>query len=295
MKGEKPKKNEGRIESYKFFNKESLVEEYSRMYGTPTFDKGYPANRQRLSIIMSLLKNIKPENLVDAGCGSGMPLVEMLSLGFDAIGYDKSTNMVNQAKINLEKNNFASNRVTLGDFQNPKHLQDNSFECITGMGAFYYGDDILEILNNQRRKLVNGGHLIFSLRNRLFDLVTLNEYTVKFLAELFEIKEYDNNIQEMFERLFLKGKEIKKRKKKNIDDHGVISKVHNPLTIKQEILDPVELSLKEIYFYHYHALPPSFEGFMPQEFRTNSWKIEDPTDWRGYFLASCFIVHCIKE
>ena len=45
-------------------------------------------------------------------------------------------------RTNLKKNNFASDRVTLGDFENPNHLQDNSFECITGMGAFYYGDDI---------------------------------------------------------------------------------------------------------------------------------------------------------
>ena len=295
MKEKKARLNQRHIHSYKHFNKKSSVEEYSRMYGKPKFDYVYPANRQRLSIILSLLKNIKPKNLVDAGCGSGMPLVEMLSAEFDAIGYDKSQNMVNQAKINLKKNNFASDRVTLGDFENPNHLQDNSFECITGMGAFYYGDDIVEVLNNQKKKLVNGGHLIFSLRNRLFDLVTLNEYTLNFLSELFEIKKYDNNIQKMFEQLFMKGKEIQKRKKKNIDDYGVISRVHNPLTISQEILDPLELSLRGIYFYHYHALPPIFEESIPQEFRMNSWKIEDPEDWRGHFLASGFIVHCTKE
>ena len=99
----------------------------------------------------------------------------------------------------------------------------------------------------------------------------------------------------MFEQLFMKGKEIQKRKKKNIDDYGVISRVHNPLTISQEILDPLELSLRGIYFYHYHALPPIFEESIPQEFRMNSWKIEDPEDWRGHFLASGFIVHCTKE
>ena len=51
----------------------------------------------------------------------------------------------------------------------------------------------------------------------------------------FEIRKYENDIQEKFEQLFLNDKTMKKRKKKNIDDHGVISNVNNPLTVEQDV------------------------------------------------------------
>ena len=89
--------------------------------------------------------------------------------------------------------------------------------------------------------------------------------------------------------------EVKKKKFSTVDDSGVLSQFHNPLTVKEEFLVPLGLELQDLYFYHYHALPPFFEHIMPEEFRKKSWEMENPVDWRGHFLASCFIVHCIKR
>jgi len=48
--------------------------------------------------------------------------------------------------------------------------------------------------------------------------------------------------------------------------------------------------VKNIYFFHYHRLPPIFQKDDTKLFRKLSDEIEDPTDWRGHFLASSFII-----
>ena len=81
---------------------------------------------------------------------------------------------------------------------------------------------------------------------------------------------------------------------KNIDDNKVFSITHNPLTIENEILSKAGLKCDGIYFYHFHALPPVFENIDTINFRKQSFKIENPNDWRGFFIASCFVVDCQK-
>jgi len=48
--------------------------------------------------------------------------------------------------------------------------------------------------------------------------------------------------------------------------------------------------LSDIHFYHYHALPPIFQSKHPQLFRELSLKLENPSDWKGYLMASAYVV-----
>ena len=53
----------------------------------------------------------------------------------------------------------------------------------------------------------------------------------------------------------------------------------------------VHAGSERLLFYHFHALPPMLEGANPQLFRQTSLAMEaDPTDWRGHFMASAFIL-----
>ena len=54
------------------------------------------------------------------------------------------------------------------------------------------------------------------------------------------------------------------------------------------------LSVEGIYFYHFHAFPPMFETLDKNYYRKISWKIENPLDWRGFLLASAFVIDCKK-
>jgi SAM-dependent methyltransferase len=281
------------IPAYTHFNQNSVVDNYTEMYENIDLNKGYPVNLQRLNIVLSLLDKIQPKKIIDAGCGAGQPLIEILKSGYNVSGYDKSENMILEAKENLSNNNFSKNLVGMGDFENPDFIKNNSVDCITGMGVFYYANNIVETIKRQSEKLSDKGHIIFSLRNKLFDLVTLNEYTSKFLFDLYQVEKFDSNINGIFQSMV--GDNNDREVKDNIDTQGVMSNTHNPLTVEDELLKDANLKLNGIYFYHYHCLPPIFESHIPLEFRRESLKIENPSDWRGNFLASGFVVHAQKS
>ena len=282
-----------KIEAYKHFNEEHSVDEYSEIYKNLRFDISYPGNVKRLEIFLNLLKKHKPENIVDAGCGAGMPLIHIKKKGFNITGYDKAKNMIQEAQDNLKNNKLSPDLVFYDDFENPKKIKNNSVDCILGMGTFYYSSNVNKTLLNQRKKLKKNGRLIFSLRNKLFNIATLNNYTKDFLNEIYEVeslkkewgKEYDNLTKNFSDR--------KKNKSKNIDESGVYNFTHNPITITSEMAK-LGLRVDGIYFYHFHALPPVFENFDQLYYRKISWQIENPEDWRGFFLASAFVVDCKK-
>ena len=283
-----------KIDAFKFFNKEYSVQEYSDMYKKLRLNIRYPANVKREQIFVKLLKKYKPKKIIDAGCGTGMPLIDIKKKGFNIIGYDKAKNMVVEAKENLKKNKLPTNLVFYDDFENPKTIKNNSADCILGMGAFYYSKNVNKTLINQKKKLKKNGRLIFSLRNRLFDLITLNNYTKKFLHEIYETKSLKKEWKNRFKNLTKNFSDRKKSRFKNIDEDGVYNHIpHNPLTINAE-MEKIGLLVEGMYFYHFHALPPVFENYDELYYRKISWKIENPLDWRGFFLASAFIVDCKK-
>ena len=223
-----------------------------------------------------------------------MPLIDIKKRGFNIIGYDKAKNMVLEAKENLRKHNLSTDLIFYDDFENPKKIKNNSVDCILGMGAFYYSKNVNKTLLNQKKKLKKNGRLIFSLRNRLFDIVTLNNYTKKFLDEIYEVKSLKKDWKNKYKSLTKNFSDRKNSKFKNIDEEGVYNHIpHNPLTISDQ-MSKLGLSVEGIYFYHFHKLTPVFENYDKIYFRKLSWKIENPLDWRGFLLASTFIVDCKK-
>ena len=283
-----------KIASFKHFNKKNSVDEYTEMYKKLRLDIKYPANVQREKIFLNLVKKHKPKKIVDAGCGAGMPLIDIKKKGFNIVGYDKAKNMVLEAKENLKKYKFSPDLVFHDDFENPKKIKNNSVDCILGMGAFYYSKNVNRTLINQRKKLKKNGRMIFSLRNRLFDISTLNNYTKKFLNEIYELDHLKKSWRKDYEILTKNFTDRKKYKFKNIDEKGVVNHIpHNPLTISSDLIK-LGLKVEGLYFYHFHAFPPLFENYDKEFFRKQSWKIENPLDWRGYLIASTFIVDCKK-
>ena len=115
------------------------------------------------------------------------------------------------------------------------------------------------------------------------------------MDEIYEIKSLKKEWKNKYKHLTKNFTDRKKYKKfSNIDEDGVYNHIpHNPLTITDEMAK-LGLAVEGMYFYHYHALPPVFENYDENYYRKISWKIENPLDWRGFFLASTFIVDCKK-
>ena len=280
--------------AFHFFNLSTSVKEWSEYYKKINLNLVYPAEVKRLEIFLNLLNKYKPKKIIDAGCGAGMPLIKIKKMGFNISGYDRAPDMLKEAKKNLKKFNINEDIVQYGNFENPTHLKNNSVDCILGMGAFYYAKNFNKTLKNQIKKLKKNGRIIFSLRNQLFDIATFNDYSFNFFSNFYNLKKFNNNIKNKYLNLFKGYNKRKNLKFKNIDDNNIFSKTHNPLTIERELMDKIGLKTNGIYFYHFHALPPFFEEVEKVKFRKESLKMEDPKDWRGYFIASGFIVDCQK-
>ena len=80
--------------AFEFFNSDYSVDRYTELYKKVRLDKRYPANVKRLEIFINLLKKHKPKKIIDAGCGAGMPLIEIKKKGFNITGYDKAPSIV---------------------------------------------------------------------------------------------------------------------------------------------------------------------------------------------------------
>jgi SAM-dependent methyltransferase len=277
----------------------SAVEEFGAE--SATYDRNYdltadryPDHVFRLNIFKDLLASLRPTHILDAGCGSGIPLLTFLNDGFDAYGFDLSPEMVAQAKKHIQRGGHNESRVFQGDLDTFIRPIGEKFDAILGLGTVYYTPDTRATLRHLADNLVPNGHLIFSLRNELFSLFSLNRYSVEYLAErIYPTSKLSDELRRSLERFFQRRFDDVDipRAFKNVDERRITSHLHNPLTVNSTLLEPLNLELVNIYYYHFHALPPIFEHTHTHEFRQLSASIENPTDWRGMFMASCFIVH----
>ncbi len=282
-------------DAFTHFGKEASV--YHEQYVNPNEYEKYPADRFRLNIFLSLLQEISPKSVLDVGCGSGQPLLEVLEAGFNAQGLEFSPEMVSHAKKRLEEAGQDPQRVIHGNMEKTSEHVQSLYDCVTAMGSVYYARDFAQTMKEVSSVVKENGDFIFSLRNKLFSLFSMNQYTIDFLInDMLPFKELSSECQkEVSQHLMDKCLTGELREKfKTVDACNIHSIFHNPLTIGQEI-KAYGLELVDLYYYHYHALPPVFEHSFTQEFREQSAKLEKAQDWRGMFLCSTFIVHARKK
>lgn len=281
------------VEAYVEFGSEA--DTYDRNY---RLDAGrYPDHVYRLRIFEDLLKTIKPTRVLDAGCGSGVPLVTFLKAGYDAYGFDLSPEMVEETRKRVVAMGYESTRVFQGNLDTFERPIPEKFDVACGLGAVYYTPNTVTTLRHLATNVKDNGHLIFSLRNDLFSLCSQNEYSADYLLRnIFPISETKGKLRDDV-LAFFSDRYPKMNVEKlfeNVDERAIKSHLHNPLTVEKDLLDPSGLRLEGLYYYHFHALPPIFEHTHQAEFYELSAQREDPTDWRGVVNASCFVVHATK-
>jgi SAM-dependent methyltransferase len=271
--------------------------DYHFEYDSGDISKYYPEHKFRLNIFLQILKKIRPNRMLDVGCGSGEPLLEFLSNGFDAYGFDYSEEMVAQAKKTLSAAGFDQSRVFRNDMDNMTGLAQTPFDAIVALGSLYYSRNIVKTIGALSKNLPIGGRLIFSLRNELFSLFSQNKYSIDFVMSNFiPVNKLSEDLKERLGVFYGQrfNEAAVRRKFDTVDDLNIYSEYHNPLTVENQILKPHGMKLVDISYYHYHALPPSFEHTDTVEFRELSMSLEDPKDWRGAFMCSAFVVHAEK-
>ncbi|MBQ04278.1 hypothetical protein CL673_06160 [Candidatus Bathyarchaeota archaeon] len=259
----------------------------------------YPANQIRLNFVVERLKQNQVKTVLDAGCGTCTPMLRLLKEGFKVEGFDFSEEMVKAGKKELEKAGVAPNLIGQGDLEDDSTLPDEKFDAILALGVFPHLSDEAKALSNMRQRLNKGGLVFIQFRNDLFAAYTLNKYSLDFfLNRVINLSSLPDDVAEEVISFYserLKANKPDKRTRGKISFLDIRAIFRNPLTIEDEIFKPNGFSVNKIHFYHYHALPPIFENKYPGLFQELSLRLEKPNDWKGYLMASAYVVEAIKN
>ncbi|TRZ52388.1 MAG: class I SAM-dependent methyltransferase [Dehalococcoidia bacterium] len=259
----------------------------------------YPANTIRIDFVVERLKQNKVRTILDVGCGTCTPMIRLLSEGFKVKGFDFSEEMVKAGKKELEKAGVAPNLISQGNLEDDSTLPDKKFDAILALGVFPHLSDEAKALSNMGRRLNKGGLVFIQFRNELFAAFTLNKYSLDFfLNRVIDLSSLPDDVAEeviSFHAERLKVDKPAQETRGKISFLDIQATFRNPLTIEEELFKPNGFSISKIHFYHYHALPPIFENKYPDLFRELSLKLENPSDWKGYLMASAYVVEASKN
>ena len=287
-------------------NKDAVRQQYdveASYYDDIYSGEVYPADVFRRDFVVDRLTNDDSiETVLDIGCGTGVTLLPLLEAGLDAEGFDFSEKMLEEAREKLRDAGFDTDRARKGDLTEgiPGEKQ---YDAVVALGVLPHFEDLVPPLSTIRERVADDGEIWVQLRNDLFDLFTLNEYSYEFFQdELLDDVDLSPSADAALEQRFrdacgLSGAnaEVNPRQNGNASvdnekfEHPSYQHFHNPLTVSSAFSD-AEFEVEDLYWFHYHAMPPEFEEKFEEEFVEQSLALEDPTDWRGHFLASVFMV-----
>ncbi|GAB0104912.1 class I SAM-dependent methyltransferase [Nocardia sp. JMUB6875] len=113
--------------------------------------------------IRDLLGDVRGKHVLDAGCGSGPTLVDLIEGGATAVGIDGS-----QALIDIATDRVGgAAELHVGDLAAPLPFGDNTFDDVVCSLALHYLEDWRSPLAEMRRVLKPGGRLILSVEHPL--------------------------------------------------------------------------------------------------------------------------------
>lgn len=278
----------------KYYDQEVI--DYVRMYEKEY--KKYPFSAMRLEIVKNQLLQHRISSVFDIGCGACGPMKKLLGEGIKCKGVDFSQEMIRVGKIELEKDGFDPSLIYFGDFEHDEIPFTEKFEASIALGVFPHVENEKNMLNKMKKILTNNGKVFIEFRNELFSAFTFNKYSLEFfLNKLIDKENLSNDVLNEV-TTFFKNKcnsdKLEKNESDKLEFTDILARFHNPLTIDKELFHPCGFNVENLHFYHYHALPTIFEEKFPQMFYETSLKLENPNDWKGYFMASAFVVEASK-
>lgn len=148
---------------------------------------------QRNGFVLEVIKS-RPSNTttLDVGCGTGELVHETAKLNIHAIGVDFSSEMIELAKETATKENINNTEFVCASIYD--YVIDNgSVDVISANGFLEYisYEQFDQFLTKSYEMLKNDGALVLGSRNRLYNIFSLNEYTLNEITS--------NNIEGLYQ------------------------------------------------------------------------------------------------
>ncbi len=198
----------------------------------------------RLNVINALIPDDlyqSGKRIFDFGCGNAVHYPQFTDKGVRIEGVDISETMVAEAHNNLKAWGMPMDIVKQGGVELMKSIPDDSFDAVISFNVLAYltNEEDREFYIQAQRILKDGGQLIVTHSNSLFDMFSLNAMTSQFFA--------DNYNVDCVGDMLVNSKIDENRPQYNVRE--------NPLAYRYKLAN---YGLEEMQqeFINFHALPP---------------------------------------
>jgi 2-polyprenyl-3-methyl-5-hydroxy-6-metoxy-1,4-benzoquinol methylase len=119
---------------------------------------------------------------LDVGCGTGQLVLEMAKRGFKSEGIDFAEEMISKCEENKQAAGLQAEFVC-NSFFDVAYAAD-AYDLISAQGFIEYLSpaEMMEFFRRSCRMLHKGGALVVGSRNRIFNVVSLNDFTAMEMA-----------------------------------------------------------------------------------------------------------------
>lgn len=214
--------------------------------------------QERNYYVLKQIKLFKLKSIIDVGCGSGDLSYEASKITKKSLGIDFAKKMIKIAKNKFKKNNLDFQDISIFDYKITE-----KFDCVSANGFIEYLSlsDIKKFFDISNRLLNKNGYIVFGTRNRLFNLYSLNKFSLNEIKK----KTFNKFYEESIALNNLKFNDFIKLKKNSFEEvpfkqpkTGInVDKRHqfSPLQIV-DILNRVGFKVIDIHPINYHPVPP---------------------------------------
>ncbi|HLO78445.1 MAG TPA: class I SAM-dependent methyltransferase [Magnetospirillum sp.] len=275
----------------------------------------YPTGKARLAIIRKELARMKPGRalrLIDAGCGSGDISLALEGDGHEVYGLDFAPNM-----IDICRQRFAQTYSDRGKADERFRVADVEDFTLPGRfdGGFAVG--LLEYLERDQpflaamgKHMAPGGLLMVECRNRLFNAVSGNRFTVGeadagelqgLTVELADVARFSPRPESDIPALMAEASARMASTQPFAADATQPSDpgIQFPSGVTRRMFTPAEMeriaaeagfSLRHVIYYHLHILPTRFEKPFPRYYNALSMAAQPLGETpAGAYLGTCFL------
>ncbi len=247
-----------------------------------------PYHRNRLDMVRALFVDgpVNGKVVLDFGCGDGAFAQELLQNGAKVVGIDTDQLMIDAAKRDLLPK-WPDADIRLGGVDTLTDLPAGEFDHVVALNVLAYlsADEERQFYAESRRILRPGGGLVVTHSNELFDLFTLNKYTVAFFERNFSTAGVKNDVRSLL------------RNPEKPDRH-VFGVRENPLAYRFK-LARFGFEEKRQEFAILHRQPPlltpeiNFDDINSREYPdTTGWP--DDQRWKLMFMCSMFGSYSVR-
>lgn len=140
----------------------------------------YPTPYHRLRVLKKIFHQLDGVNkIADIGCGGGQVAIALAEQGYDVLGIDESENMLDNAREAVKKRDERTQSNVNFLKQSIYDIDIQDFDSMTAMGVIGYFPSDRVLFDIANKSLKKDGYFIVSFRNKIFDLCSVSNYTLR--------------------------------------------------------------------------------------------------------------------